>query len=119
MVFGVYHHDEIKTDMDTSWKNDFDYPLKPNANNFAFFYNGENDHAHFESSSTHMGYIYTDYTGSGAISFFDEWMLISWAEDFEHRIGNSGSLINVDEGSKWKNTTSFKPQLHSIEVWQY
>ena len=92
MVFGTYLHDEIKTEIDSNWKNDYDYPLKIHQNDFAFCCLGEKEFAQFESIGTLGGYLYTDYVGSGAISLFDEWMLISWAEDFEHRIGNTRSL---------------------------
>jgi hypothetical protein len=45
-----------------------------------------------------------------------EFMLISWAEDFEHRIGLADNLTCL-ETTKFNKAMGFKPNLESFEVW--
>lgn len=89
MVFGVYSHADIKTGLtDSAWQVDADFSLEGSPHNFAFFYNGEKEMVHFEltQNPSHFGFIYTAYH-SGAIALLHEFMLISWAEDFENKLG--------------------------------
>lgn len=124
LVFGVYCHEEINTGLKDAWKSDHDFQLKGSANNFAFCYSvddvGNEDLFHFDivNKQSLFGYIYTDYAGSGALSIMNEFMLISWAEDFEHRIGLADNL-NCLESTKFSKAMGFKPNLESFEVWQY
>lgn len=121
MVLGVYSHSEIKTGLkDSAWPVDADCSLAGSPYNFAFFYNGEKEMVHFEPAhnQSHFGFIYTAYH-SGAIAILNEFMLISWAEDFENKLGQVSHNLTCVENPKYNSATSFSPSIKTFEVWHY
>ena len=95
---------------------DADFSLNGSPHNFAFFYNGEKEMVHFEPNQNNstFGFIYTALH-SGAIAF----MLISWAEDFENKLGQVSHNLTCIENPQYNNAMSFSPQIKQFEVWHY
>lgn len=77
---------------------DSDYPISSAPEDFAFCYVDDNSFHHFApKASIPIISMFTDYEGGGAISVANDFMLMSYSQDFTYTVGTLYDLDKIQQ----------------------
>ncbi len=101
-VYGCYCSKGIPP-QPSNYAQDSDYPVPSQPEDFSFCYINDTSFHHFApKSGMPIISMFTDYESGGAISFVNDFMLISFSYDFVFTVGNlfDSEPIQVENNPK-------------------